>query len=368
MVRVLHLTGSTVDAFHTSLSRTYQEAVVRPPGFLHSRLHHEPDGSWWHFGDGDMGEALDWNGVAAIAGEHDVLVPHMFCPTGMTTMRALFEDVLGLPVAGPAAVSTTLALGKWTAQAIAEAAGVACPQAVRVDHVSADLPFAPPFIVKPDAADNSKGLTLVRRRDQARAALERALAQGGTAIVQRYIAGREFRVGVLEWDGELRVLPALEYLVSAERPIRTLNDKLDVRADDSVGTGRWEKPTIPSVCPARIDDGLRARLAEAVRLLHPAFHGRDYGLFDFRVDASGKPWLLEPCTFWSFSTRSVLSFMVNADPELELADVAAAIWRRAAARGRSLEPQPQPQVSRAALAAEVVQRMREEQNSRSTFE
>ena len=371
---VLHLTGSTVDAFHANLSCLYHEAVVQPRGVTHAQLHHAPDGRWSYRAPRDNGlRAIDWSHVAHAAREHDLVVPHMFCPTGMTVMRGLFEELLGVPVVGPPQRCTTLMLGKWDAQAIAQAAGVRCPPAVRLRTANATVPFAPPFIVKPDGADNSLGLSLVRHADDARVALERALAQDDTVIAQHYVAGREFRVGVLEWDGPdavdgLRVLPALEYHVSPERPIRTLRDKLDVQDDDTIEPTRWSAPTIGSSCPARMDEALAAQLAEAVRTLHRAFGARDYSLYDFRVDAQGRAWLLEPCTFWSFSTRSILSFMVEADAQLDLEEVVLRLWRRAAARRHGAGDHPVAQVSRAARAAEREQRILDEQNRPSTFE
>ena len=39
----------------------------------------------------------------------DVVVPHMFCSPGMTSMRAFFEDILGLPVVGSPSQCTALA-------------------------------------------------------------------------------------------------------------------------------------------------------------------------------------------------------------------------------------------------------------------
>ena len=68
-----------------------------------------------------------------------------------------------------------------------------------VEALHGDLGY--PCIVKPASSGSSYGLTLVRSAADLRAAVEKAQAFGGRALVERYVPGKEITVAVL--DGEV---------------------------------------------------------------------------------------------------------------------------------------------------------------------
>lgn len=51
---------------------------------------------------------------------------------------------------------------------------------------------------------------------------------------------------------------------------------------------------------------------EAARRCHVALGARLYSLFDFRIDAGGRPWFLEAGMYCSFSPKSVIAVMAKA--------------------------------------------------------
>jgi len=51
---------------------------------------------------------------------------------------------------------------------------------------------------------------------------------------------------------------------------------------------------------------------EAARRCHVALGCRDYSLFDFRIDAAGRPWFLEAGLYCSFARKSVVVMMAEA--------------------------------------------------------
>merc|ERR1712159_686228 len=72
-----------------------------------------------------------------------------------------------------------------------------------------------PFVVKPCNEDNSRGITLVRKEEDAAAAIDYAFSFDPRVIVDEYIAGREVRVACIEEvDGSLSILPKLEYFLA----------------------------------------------------------------------------------------------------------------------------------------------------------
>ena len=327
-MHVLHLVGATTTRFYLELSLTYHAACAAPPGTTTSVWTVRPGGGMtWRDGDGpdapvDLGTATDR------ARRADVAVPHMFCPTGMTTWRAFLDDIVGLPVVGPDAAAIAVATSKWTTKAVARAAGVATPDAVRLTG-PAPCP-ALPVVVKPDAEDNSIGLTLVRDPAEWDAAVLRALSASASAMAETFIPGREVRVGVIA-DPVPRVLPILEYHVTEDRPVRVRADKVATDARGAVTTGSWDRPSMDTTCPAALPPATRDALHRAALAMHDALGSRDYSLYDFRIDEGGDPWLLEACIFWSFSRFSVLTRMLNAEGG-DLSATALDLWCRAAAR------------------------------------
>ncbi len=325
-LRVLHLAGSRVSEFYYNLSIIYAKEVVQPIGVSSYYAVVHPDGLW------QLGSSLEellpkmslQEAIAKLP-EVDVVVPHMFCFPGMTSYRGLFEDVLGLPVVGSPSRCTALATNKAQTRSVVSAAGVRVAKAQllrRGDTVAME----PPFIVKPNSEDNSLGVTLVWNSSEIADALAVGFENDETLLVEDYIPGRELRVGVVERGGKLSVLPAIEYLVSEEHPIRTTSDKLELGKD---GTPRQqpEKPAAKPVCPAEVEPELFEKLADAARRAHIALDCRDYSLYDFRVHAeTNEPYLLEAGLFWSFGKISMISRMLQADGQ-SLEDVALELWR-----------------------------------------
>ncbi|CTQ50884.1 D-alanine--D-alanine ligase family protein [Jannaschia donghaensis] len=328
---LLHLAGATTTPFYRDLSLTYQRNVVTPTGTHASLLVVDPDGNL-HFGRNQEDLApITLADALHRAAAMDVVVPHMFCPPGMTSWRSLFEDVAGVPVVGPPLLATTLSTSKLATKSVARAAGVATPDSRRLRPGDRpDLPL--PLIVKPDAEDNSLGLTLVRDPADLGPALDTVFAHGDTALAERFIPGREVRVGVLDLDGAPRVLPILEYHVTADRPIRERADKVMLDDAGRVTMESWERPSLPTTCPADLGpDTLRA-LRDAALTMHEVLGCRDYSLFDFRIeDGTKTPYLLEACSFWTFTPVSVISRMVEAEGG-DLVDVSRRVWAQAAAR------------------------------------
>ena len=148
-------------------------------------------------------------------------------------------------------------------------------------------------------------------------------------LIEEYIPGRELRVGVIEQEGKLHVLPALEYLLSKDNPIRTLDNKLRTQSD-----GMLTRQPVDIACPADISAELAQKLCNAVKIAHNTLGCRDYSLYDFRIHSeTQEPYMLESCSFWSFIDASVLSRMLVADGQ-KLEDMAFKLWSNAAKRTR----------------------------------
>lgn len=319
-ISVLHLVGSAVDEFLADLSRLYAGAcldVLDDPERYDVHLAYvSPDGSWrfpTDLGANSLAAAAVMSPADAVA--HlgvlgiDVVVPQMFCLPGMTTYRALF-DVLGIPYVGNPPDVMAIAADKSRARAIVAAAGVAVPagEVLRPGEWSS---LSLPVVVKPVGADNSVGVSLVRDGCEYDAAIDLALAHGGSALVESYIElGREVRCGIIVRDGQLVPLPLEEYAVdSITKPIRGRDDKLD-RTDD--GDLYLVAKDSAHAWIVGEDDPITDVVWQAARRCHVALGCRHYSLFDFRVDPQGRPWFLEAGLYCSFAPTSVIAVMAAA--------------------------------------------------------
>lgn len=326
---VLHLVGSAVSDFYFQLSLVYAQEVVQPAGVKSYYAVVHPDGLWQlGYSLDNLGAKISLQEMIVQLPQVDVVVPHLFCVPGMTSYRAFFEDILGFSVVGARSDCTALAINKSHTRNIVSAVGVKVAKA-QLLRQGETLTLQPPFVVKPNSEDNSLGVTLVQDSCQIETALKKGFKYDDTLLIEEYLPGRELRVGLIEREGELLVLPAIEYLLTQDNPIRTLDNKLATQSD-----GTLSRQPVNTVCPAKIDAALSKKLTSAVKKAHLALGYRDYSLYDFRVHAeTHEPYMLESCSFWSFTNASVLSKMVMAN-EQKLEDVALELWANAAKRTR----------------------------------
>ena len=320
MLRVLHLVGSATDDFYAELSRLYARdclaATADPARYAFAVAWVTPDGRWRFpvdLGDDAIAAAQPLSTSAALAHlaalRPDVVVPQMFCLPGMTAYRALF-DLLGIPYIGNPPDVMALGAHKARAKAVVAAAGMPVP-AGEVLRAGEQPTLAPPVVVKPVDADNSHGVTLVRRPADYGPALRAAFAHSDAALVETYVElGREVRCGVVERDGALVGLPLEEYAVDPDRkPVRDSADKI---GDDGAGGLRLVAKDHTRAWIVDPADPVTQPVWEAARRCHVALGCRDYSLFDFRVDPAGRPWFLEAGLYCSFARSSVVTTMAAA--------------------------------------------------------
>jgi D-alanine-D-alanine ligase len=347
-LRVLHLVGSADDDFHAELSRVYAADCLAgtsdPSRYEPSIAFVTPDRSW-RFPTGLNDAALadaprlrPHEALAVLDAEPpDVVVPQMFCTPGMTHYRALFE-LLGVPSVGNDATVMALAMDKVATRAIVAQAGVRIPEAELVRR-GGQVALTLPVVVKPATADNSAGVSLVRRTEEVEPALERAWEHGEVALVERYIElGREVRCGTIVRDGRVVALPLEEYAV--DTPTKPIRDAADKLARDPEGGLRLVAKDASRAWIVGSDDPVVPAVAAAARACHVALGCDHHGLFDFRIDPDGTPWFLEAGPYCSFGPHSVVPTMAAAAgiPAAEL--FAEAIAQALARRVRPARPDP----------------------------
>jgi D-alanine--D-alanine ligase len=196
-------------------------------------------------------------------------------------------ELLGIPYSGSDATTMSLCLDKGLTKQILRASGIATPEwQVLVTGREVLKAFRYPVIVKPNAEGTSKGISassVVHDEASARAAVRTLLEQyGQPALVEEYIAGREFTVGLLghHWP---RVLPPLEivFLNDDATPVYGYEEK-----QKWMEHMRWD-------CPATLDPEESNRVEKTALDTFIALHCRDVARIDLRMAHDGTVYVIE---------------------------------------------------------------------------
>jgi D-alanine-D-alanine ligase len=136
------------------------------------------------------------------------------------TIQGLLETV-GLPYTGSGPLASALAMDKRTAKTVLAQAGLRVPRGLclgggdlrdpdrLVERVEQELGW--PVVVKPNRGGSSLGATLVARPDTFATALEAALRQDRSVLVEERLRGVEVTGAVLDKeDGPPEALPLVE--------------------------------------------------------------------------------------------------------------------------------------------------------------
>jgi len=212
-------------------------------------------------------------------------------PQWESNVAGIFE-LLGLSFTGNAAKTLAICQDKFKAKAVLRAAGLPTAPAQLMLTGEEPLELRFPLIVKPNSEDASLGIypdSVVRDEESLRRQVRRCLdSYKQPVLVEAFIDGREFNVSVME-NGEARPLPVSEIDFSAmpkDMP-RILGYDAKWFEDHPL----YQKT--PPVCPAGIDDGLRTSLQGLAAAAFRTMGCRDYARVDFRMDAKGRPFILE---------------------------------------------------------------------------
>jgi D-alanine-D-alanine ligase len=231
-------------------------------------------------------------------------------PQWESNVAGIFE-LLGLSFTGNAAKTLAFCQDKYRAKAVLRAAGwpTAPAQLMVTGDESLELKF--PLIIKPNAEDASLGVypdSVVRDEDSLRRQVRRCLDNyNQPALVEAFIDGREFNVSVME-DGEVVPLPVSEIDFSAMP--KDLPRIVGYDAKWFEDHPLYQKT--PPVCPAAIDDELRIKIQGLAVGAFRTMGCRDYARVDFRMDAKGRPFILEVNPNPDISTNAGYARALNA--------------------------------------------------------
>jgi len=201
-------------------------------------------------------------------------------------------ELLGVAFTGNDSRTLALCLNKFKTKAVLKSCGLTTAPAKLIDTPDGKLDFPFPAIVKPNTEDASLGVSpesVVTDAEGLAKQVQRILdIYEQPALVEAYIEGREFNVAVFD-DAKPEALPVseIDFSKMPEGQSHILCYEAKWLTDDILYT------STPPICPAPIEDGLKAKLQEAAVKAFMAVGCRDYARVDFRMDKKGKIFVLE---------------------------------------------------------------------------
>ena len=106
-----------------------------------------------------------------------------------------------------------------------------------------------PYFVKPNNGGSSIGMSKVKHNDDLKEALDKAFKEDNQVLVEEFVAGREFSVGVFKTKGNIMVLPATEVIPT--------NEFFDFEAKYTPGAAE-------EITPGRMSEEEKARVESIV--------------------------------------------------------------------------------------------------------
>jgi len=173
-------------------------------------------------------------------------------------LQAYFE-MIGLPYTTCSSTVSAITFDKHACKCYLRDTGILMAREVflrrgdaySVEDIVARLGL--PLFVKPNSGGSSFGVTKVKRTEDLGTAIESALSEGETVLIEECITGREVTNGVFEADGALVRLPVTE--------IVSKNEFFDYEAK-YLGASQ-------EICPAKISDELSEKIID---ITHKMYH------------------------------------------------------------------------------------------------
>lgn len=236
----------------------------------------------------DGGKSFFGPNVLKICGEADCVFLALHGANGEDgKIQACFE-LLGIPYTGTDFVSSAMAMDKGITKDIFKAYNIPTPVGTRLKRGETEKERVPfPCIVKACCGGSSVGVCIARNEEEYGAAKEEAFRYDDEVIIEQYIEGREFSVGVM--DG--KALPVIEIAPKAG----FYDYKNKYQAGSTVET-----------CPAELQEEKTAELQRMAELVFRALRLKNYARMDFRMSHEGEVFCLEANTLPGMTPVSLL--------------------------------------------------------------
>ncbi len=214
-----------------------------------------------------------------------------------------YFDCLKIPYTSCDAATSALTFNKRYTVAVAAFAGIPVAKSIHLfkqhGYHTADIlsQLQLPVFVKPNNGGSSIGMSKVIKPEDMEEALQKAFKEDEQVLVEEFIVGREFTIGVFRHQGKIITLPITEII--------SKNDFFDYQA-------KYEGAS-EEVTPANAEETIANKVrAEAIKA-YEVFNCKGVVRIDFIFnDTQSKPYMLEINTVPGQSAASIIPQQVKA--------------------------------------------------------
>ncbi|MDB5133034.1 MAG: ddlB [Mucilaginibacter sp.] len=216
-----------------------------------------------------------------------------------------YFDMQGIPYNTCDATTSAITMNKAYTKALVEGIhGLNTAKSLRlfdkdmhdVAIIAASLKF--PLFIKPNNGGSSVGMSKVHNAAGLPGALKKAFDEDDQVLVEEFIKGREFSIGIARLQGKITVLPATEIISSTEF--------FDYEAKYSPGVSE-------EITPADLPAAKNAEIAEIVTEIYLRLNCKGMVRVDFiLLDGTSKFYFIEVNTTPGQSAASLIPQQVRA--------------------------------------------------------
>ncbi|MGN8800888.1 D-alanine--D-alanine ligase family protein [Candidatus Merdisoma sp. HCP28S3_D10] len=215
----------------------------------------------------DGGKSLFGPNVLTLCNMADIVFLGLHGANGEDGRVQAAFDLMGIPYTGTGYLSSALAMDKSLSKQLFRAAGIPTPKGITAKNGQQIDPASVPYpcMVKTTCGGSSVGTYRVEKPEDLPKALDDAYSFGDDVIIEQFVSGREFSVGVV--DG--KAYPIIEIA-----PIHGFYDyKNKYQAGSTIET-----------CPADLPADLTRSMQHYAEMVFEALGMRSYARMDFMLD------------------------------------------------------------------------------------
>lgn len=271
--------GDTEDIFERDTDWAFQiGAVSEQNPDLEAVKAHRPDGAKNFFGPN----------VLSLCQSADAVFMALHGANGEDgKIQACFE-LMGIPYTGTDFVSSAMAMDKGITKDIFKAHNIPTPAGIRLQEGETEAEKVPyPCIVKACCGGSSVGVCVAHNDEEYEMAKKEAFRYDKEVVVEQYIEGREFSVGVM--DG--KALPIIE--IAPKQGFYDYKNKY--QAGSTVET-----------CPADLSKEKTEEMQSIAERVFRALRLKNYARMDFMMGKDGSLYCLEANTLPGMTPTSLL--------------------------------------------------------------
>lgn len=226
-------------------------------------------------------------GVIEICDKADIVFLALHGENGEDGKIQATFDLMGIKYTGTDYFSSSIAMDKAVSKELFAYYDIPTPAGIHVKKGDAFTWDKYPCVVKINKGGSSIGVYIIHSAKEMDDAIKEAFSYGDDIIIEQYIKGREFSVGVIEG----KALPVIE--------IAPLVGFYDYK-------NKYQAGSAIETCPADLDESTSKRMQEIAEKVFLALRLKTYARIDFMLSEANEIYCLEANTLPGMTPTSLL--------------------------------------------------------------